>query len=201
MSNDMLKTIEPKSDQMNSDDLIGGRTVTIKITKVSILAGDQPVAIHYEGDNGKPYKPSKGMRRVLVNVWGPDANNYTGRRLTLYRDDKVTFGALAVGGIRISHMSDISEPVTLALTATRANKKPFTVMPLTGGAAAAPAALKDSLIAAANSGMGSLEAAFKALTTADKKSALPFMDELKGIAAKVEAMSDAEKELLDDGER
>ncbi len=126
----MLNTIIPKSDQLNADDLIGGQTKTIKVTKVSILAGDQPVGISYDGDNGKPYKPGKSMRRVLVHVWGPDANNYVGKSMTLYRDDKVTFGGVNVGGIRISHMSGISAPVTMALTATRANRKPFTVLPL-----------------------------------------------------------------------
>jgi hypothetical protein len=128
--NEMLATIEPKSDQLNADDLLGGRTITVKITKVEIVPGDQPVAIHFEGDNDKPYKPGKSMRRVLVNVWGADANKYAGRSMTLYRDDKVVYGGLAVGGIRISHMSDIDEDVTMALTATRQTRKPYTVKPL-----------------------------------------------------------------------
>lgn len=126
----MLGTIVPKSDQLNADDLIGGVSKTIKITSVSILAGDQPVSLNFEGDNGKPFKPCKSMRRVLVNVWGSDGNAYVGRSMTLYRDDKVKFGGLEVGGIRISHMSDITEPVTMALTATRAARKPYTVKPL-----------------------------------------------------------------------
>jgi hypothetical protein len=130
---DITKTCEPKSDQLNADDLIGGRTITIKITAVSLLAGDQPVSLNYEGDQGKPYKPCKSMRRVLVNAWGSDGNKYVGRSLTLYRDDKVTFGGVAVGGIRISHMSDIPETMTVALTATRAIRKPFTVKPLAAG--------------------------------------------------------------------
>ena len=126
----MLETIVPKSDQLNADDLIGGQTKTIKVTKVSILAGEQPVALSYEGDNGKPYKPGKSMRRVLVNCWGGDGNLYIGRSMTLYRDDNVKFGGVDVGGIRISHMSHIAEPITMALTATRASRKPFQVKPL-----------------------------------------------------------------------
>ena len=50
--------------------------------------------------------------------------------MTLYADEKVQFGGLAVGGIRISHMSHIDAPVTMALTVTRANKKAFTVKPM-----------------------------------------------------------------------
>ncbi len=126
----MLETITPKSDQLNADDLIGGMTKIIKITKTSIAMGEQPVSIHFEGDNGKPYKPGKSMRRVLVAVWGADANVYTGRYLTLYNDEKVTFGGVETGGIRISHMSHIDRPITVALTASKAKRKPFTVKPL-----------------------------------------------------------------------
>jgi len=125
----MLATIVPKSDQLNADDLIG-QTKTITVTKVVIVAGDQPVSIHFEGDDGKPYKPGKSMRRVLVKVWGPDANAYIGRSMSLYCDDAVRFGGVNVGGIRISHMSHIDEPVTMALTEKKGSKKPFRVQPL-----------------------------------------------------------------------
>lgn len=127
---DMSSTVAPKSDQLNADDLIG-RSKTIRVTKVALLeTPDQPIAIYYEGDNGKPYKPGKSMRRVLIMVWGDDGNKFVGRSMTLYRDEKVLFGGVAVGGIRISHMSHIDEPRTMALTATRAQRKPFTVQPL-----------------------------------------------------------------------
>ena len=127
---DLSQTIAPKSDQLNADDLIGGPR-TIRVTNVSKMREpDQPIAINFEGDGGKPYKPGKSMRRVLVRVWGNDGMAYVGRRMTLYRDDNVQFGGVAVGGIRISHMSDITSAVTMALTVTRANRKPFTVKPL-----------------------------------------------------------------------
>lgn len=126
----LLKTIVPKSDQLNADDLIG-QTKTITINRVSLLSDkQQPVAIGYEGDEGKPYKPCLSMRRVLIQVWGDNGNAYIGRSLTLYRDEKVRYGGAEVGGIRISHMSDITAPITLALTATKASRKPFTVRPL-----------------------------------------------------------------------
>lgn len=126
---DMTKTIAAKSDQLNADDLIGG-AITIKITSVNLLAGEQPVSIGYEGDGGKPWKPCKSMRRALVGIWGGDGNKYIGQYLTLYRDPAVTFGAQQVGGIRISHMSGIDKPVTMSLTAAKNSKKPFTVKPL-----------------------------------------------------------------------
>ncbi len=127
---DLSQTIAPKSDQLNADDLIGGPR-TIKVTGVlKMREPDQPVAINFEGDGGKPYKPGKSMRRVLVRVWGSEGADYVGRRMTLYRDDTVQFGGVAVGGIRISHMSHIERSVTMALTVTRASRRPFTVQPL-----------------------------------------------------------------------
>lgn len=138
---DLRATIKPKSDQLNSDDLIGG-PLTIRITRVEVSDGDQPVSIHYEGDNGKPYKPGKSMRRLLVSLWGADGSAYVGRSLTLYRDEEVAFGGVAVGGTRISHMSHIARETTMALTTTKAKRKPFTVKPLaTDKAAAAVEAL------------------------------------------------------------
>ena len=127
---DMLQTIIPKSDQLNADDLIG-QELTIKITGVDIRGGqEQPISIHFEGDNGKPYKCCKSMARVMVSAWGADSKKYVGRSMTLYRDPKVKWAGMEVGGIRISHMSDIQDEMTMALTVTRSNRKPFTVRPL-----------------------------------------------------------------------
>ena len=128
---DMGQAIIPKSDQLNADDLLTGPK-TIKITGVTVRGGqEQPVAISYEGDDGKPYKACKSMCRVLVSAWGADSVQYVGRSLTLYCDPKVKWGGMEVGGLRISHMSHIDSALTMALTVTRANKKPFTVKPIT----------------------------------------------------------------------
>lgn len=127
---DLAPTIAPKSDQLNADDLIGG-PITIRITGVKgSQTKEQPIDIHFENDAGKPYKPCKSMRRVLVQLWGRDGAAYVGRSLTLYRDEKVRFGGVDVGGIRISHMSDIPAETTMALTASKTSRKPYTVKPL-----------------------------------------------------------------------
>ena len=126
---DIDDTIAPKSDQLNAEDLIGGpRTYTIDHAVVT--SGEQPVNIHLVESPGRPYRPSKTMRRVLVNAWGKRSAEYAGRRLTLYRDPAVKFGGEAVGGIKISHMSGIEKPVTVALTVSRGKRSPFTVEPL-----------------------------------------------------------------------
>lgn len=141
MTVDLRTTIAPKGTQLNADDLIGGPR-TIRITKVSADpdSPEQPVSIHFDGDEGRPYKPCKSMRRVLVQVWGPDASTFAGRSMTLYRDPTVAFGGLQVGGIRISHMSHLERDMTMALTATRAQRKPYTVKPLKDAPKADPVA-------------------------------------------------------------
>jgi hypothetical protein len=127
---DMRAVIVPKSDQLNADDLLTG-PITITVREVSIRPGtEQPVSIFYDGDNGKPYKCCKSMARVMVHCWGADANQYVGRSMTLYCDPKVKWGGMAVGGIRISHMSHLRDTVTMALTETKGSKKPFIVQPL-----------------------------------------------------------------------
>lgn len=126
---DLSTTIVPRSDQLNADDLMSGpRTVTI--TAVKAGSGEQPVNVELAEFPGRPFKPSKSMRRVLVFAWGKDSSVYVGRKLTLYRDPHVRFGRDEVGGIRISHMSHIDQTLTLALTTTRGKRSPFTVEPL-----------------------------------------------------------------------
>lgn len=122
-------TITPKSDQLNADDLIG-TTKTITVTGVKAGTPDQPVTVNYEGDNGRPYKPCKSMRRVLIHAWGEDGRQWVGQSMTLYCDPEVKFGGVKVGGIRISHLAGISKPLNLSLTVTRAKRAPYTVQPL-----------------------------------------------------------------------
>ena len=126
---DISQTTVPKSDQQNFDDYIGGpKTVTIE--KVTAGSLEQPVDVHLIEFPGRPYRPSKSMRRVLVKAWGIESAAYTGRRMTLYGDPEVTFGRDKVGGIKISHLSHIEKRLTLALTVTRGKRAPFNVEPL-----------------------------------------------------------------------
>lgn len=125
----LRSTIEPKSDQLNADDLIG-TTKTITVTSVKSGTPDQPVTINYEGDNGRPYKPCKSMRRVLIHLWGDDGRQWAGQSMTLYCDPEVKFGGVKVGGIRISHMTGIDKPVDVALTVTRGKRSPYKIEPL-----------------------------------------------------------------------
>lgn len=185
---DISPTIVAKSDQLNSDDLID-RTITVKITRVVLKSDDQPVSLFYEGDNGKPYKPGKSMRRMIAHAWGKDASVYAGRSMTLYRDPSIRFGGLAVGGIRISHMSDITGNLTVALTETKGSKKAFTVRPLKVeqqpsaphvDAAAVFAAAK----AACEEGQVAWALWWKSANKAEREAITPRVDELKAILAR-----------------
>jgi hypothetical protein len=125
----LTESIAPKSDQINAEDLLSGpRTFTIE--KVTAGSLEQPVDVHLVEFPGRPYRPSKSMRRVMVVGWGVEAAAYTGHRLTLYRNPATKFGRDVVGGIEISHMSHIKERLTLALTVTRGRRAPFNVDPL-----------------------------------------------------------------------
>lgn len=126
---DMSETVVPRSDQQNYDDyLTGDRTVTISaVTKGTV---EQPVNVELVEYPGRPFKPNKSMRRVLVLAWGADSKDYVGRRLTLCGNPGVVFGGKAVGGVEIRSLSNIDKPLTIALTATRGRRKDFTVTPI-----------------------------------------------------------------------
>jgi len=120
-------TIAPKSDQLNYDDLIGG-PITVKIT--TLRAGDEQQPVIVETETTRPYKPCKSMRRVLISAWGDKGKDWIGQSMTLYGDPSVRFGGVEVGGIRISHLSGISEPLTVKLTTTRSKRADYTVLPI-----------------------------------------------------------------------
>ena len=126
---DLSQSIVPKSDQINAEDLLTGpRTFTIE--KVVPGSAEQPVNIHLVELPGRPYRPSKSMLRVLVSSWGAEASEYTGRRLTLFRNPAIKWGGAAVGGIEISHMSNLAKRLTVSLMVTKGQRKPFSVDPL-----------------------------------------------------------------------
>jgi len=141
---DITRTVEPRSDQLNFDD-VQTHSLTITITKVKQGPPDQPVELHNAEFEGRPYKPGKSMRRVLIAAWGTDAAQYVGRKITIYGDPSIKFGKDAVGGIRISHLSHIREPLTVALTVTRGKRAPFTVQPLTEAPVVDEASVVDAL--------------------------------------------------------
>ncbi len=212
-------TIIPKSDQLNADQLLSG-PMTITVTGVRRGNDEQPVVINYEGDNGRPYKPCKSMRKVLIFAWGDDGREWVGRSMTLFNDPNVKYGGVKVGGIRISHMSHIQSDIALSLAVTRGKKEPTMIKKLAGAPAAAKQAKpepsgpsdadvkasKRALMAEAEQGMDALKAAWGA-TAADMRKAISpdgkCPEALKEIATKAdaEAAAKAEAERLAEEQR
>lgn len=126
---DLSDTIEAKSDQMNAIDLITGpKTITItEVKKVSDK--QQPVHVYYEGDNGKPYKPCLGMRRILIAEFGKDGQ-WAGKRITVFNEPTVVYAGKEIGGIEISHMSGLDGPKKHKVVLTRGKFKIVTIYPL-----------------------------------------------------------------------
>lgn len=126
---DITRTVEPKSDQLNFDD-VAAHPLILTITEVKQGPPDQPVHLLNAEYPGRPYKPGKSMRRVLIAAWGTDASVYVGRSIEVYGDASIKFGGDAVGGIRIRALSDITEAITIPLTVTRGKRAPYVVRPL-----------------------------------------------------------------------
>ena len=125
--NDLSSTIVAKSDQINADELLEPITITItRVDKVS--AKDQPIHIHSDGR--QPFKPCLTMRRMLISAWGKYKDDWIGQSMTLYCDPEVMWAGKAQGGIRISHVSGIDQPISKMLSVTRGRKGMFTLLPL-----------------------------------------------------------------------
>lgn len=104
---DVSQAMQAKSDQLNYDD-IGSNTIVIKINRVVVTCTDQPVSIFYDGCNNKPYKPSKGMIRLISEAWGVESDCWVGKSIGLYGDSTVKWAGKEIGGIRINGFSDIA---------------------------------------------------------------------------------------------
>ena len=105
----ILGTLAPKSDQLNADDL-SASPITVRVVGVKQYDNDkQPCGVELEGYDGRPWKPCKGMRRALVQFWGPSVKQWIGRRITLFRNPKVRYSGKEAGGIQFSGMSHIAD--------------------------------------------------------------------------------------------
>lgn len=145
---DILASITAKSDQLNACDLLGG-PITVRVESVAKGAADQPVCIGI-GSDRQPYKPCKTMRRVLVDCWGANPNAWVGRRMTLFCDPTIKWGGEEVGGLRISHMSDIAKEKRVLVNVTKGKKGAIIVKPLATPVAPDVSDRKARFIAAIN---------------------------------------------------
>lgn len=123
---DVSETILAKSDQINAIDLV--EPVIVTVTDVKAGPADQPVHIITDKYGAeRPFKPSKTVRRDLAKAWGVEAKAWIGRSMELYNEPTVKWAGKPVGGIRVSALSHIPNPIQTAHTITRGQYTEVTI--------------------------------------------------------------------------
>lgn len=166
---DLTKVLEAKSDQLNAADLAGVKRLVI--TKVTVgSTGSQDHVIHYEGGEKRPYKPSKGMSRIMAKHWGIKPSLHVGKLLDVYNDPTVIYAGKEVGGIVICGMSDLnSEKTTEKVAIARSKYKMIKIKNISSDGVAVVNTISDEDL--------------KNFTT--RMDAVETEDELKAIGAKI----------------
>ena len=125
---DMSGSTKARSDQINYVDLGHEGLQEIKVTgayQVDDGKNGLKTVINYEGDNGRPYKPSKGMDRLIQCKfgWGIDSDNWIGKSILLTGNKEVVWAGSAHGGIQIKALSDIDKSGFVELVALNGKKR------------------------------------------------------------------------------
>jgi len=154
---DISKALVAKSDQLNASDLTGSPIVaTIK----DVRRGDavKPVIVDLEGMDGRPWKPSKGMLRVVAHAWGTESDAWVGRLVKLVNNPEVVYAGEAVGGVEVVAMSHIPKAFTIPVRISQKKVKQHHVdvlaEPATEPWIAQWQAIKNALTAAGYDGDG-----------------------------------------------
>lgn len=119
---DISQALVAKSDQLNASDLSGNPIVaTIK----AVRKGDasKPVIVDLVGMDGRPWKPSKGMLRVVASKWGVEADAWAGRMVKLANNPEVIYAGEKVGGVEVIAMSHIDAAFTIPVRVSQKKVK------------------------------------------------------------------------------
>jgi hypothetical protein len=125
----MKVDIKKNTDQLNYEDFLGGVTRTVIIAKVEKGRKEAQYDIAIEGDE-RYWRPPPTVLKQLKLAYGDEGADWVGKAATLYGDPDVKMKGVKVGGIRVSHLSHIDEPLTASLSVTRGQTGIFTVQPL-----------------------------------------------------------------------
>jgi hypothetical protein len=124
---DISQALVAKSDQLNASDLTGAPIVAT-IAAVQVVKGaPKPVIIDLVGMNGRPWKPSKGMLRVIARAWGTESDVWVGRSVKLTNNPDVIYAGERVGGVEVIAMSHIEAPFTEPVRISQKKVKQHTV--------------------------------------------------------------------------
>lgn len=139
---DVSETLAPNSNQLDNIDLRNGPPRIFTVTGVDVRVGsEQPVSVHL-AEFDRPWKPGKNMRRVLAFCWGRNSDDWLGKRVELYADEKVRFGSETPGGTRISRMSHIDGTKHAPILVSQGKPGTYKVEPLPDAPAPDPNAAK-----------------------------------------------------------
>ena len=176
---DVSQAMEAKSDQLNAVDIIGAEPV-IRIRDVQVKTGDQPISVYFDGDHNRPWKPSKGMVRILAGAWGRDSDNWIGKHVQLYYEPTVVYAGKEVGGIRVKALSDIDpKGLMFSLTISRQKREPYRVPLLEVNANEYPADKFDKALPAMAEKMQSGEMTLQQVIARCQKTGTLTADQLK----------------------
>lgn len=123
---DISKALVAKSDMLNASDLTGAPLVA---TIQGVRKGDtsKPVVVDLVGMDGRPWKPSKGMLRVVAHAWGVESDAWVGRSVKLVNNPEVIYAGEAVGGVEVVAMSHIDGKFTIPVRVSQKKVKQHTV--------------------------------------------------------------------------
>ena len=123
---DISQALVAKSDMLNASDLTGSPIVaTIKDVRKGDAA--KPVIVDLEGMDGRPWKPSKGMLRVVAHAWGTESDKWIGRLVKLANNPEVIYAGEKVGGVEVIAMSHIDGAFTIPVRISQKKVKQHTV--------------------------------------------------------------------------
>ncbi|BCW61894.1 hypothetical protein [Arthrobacter sp. StoSoilB22] len=154
---DISKALVAKSDCLNASDLTGSPIVA---TIENVRKGDtaKPVVVDLVGMNGRPWKPSKGMLRVIAHGWGTESDAWIGRSVKLVNNPEVIYAGEPVGGVEVVAMSHLAADFTIPVRISQKKVKQHTVTvlaePQTEPWRAQWQAITNALIAAGYEGDG-----------------------------------------------
>jgi hypothetical protein len=154
---DISAALVAKSDQINASDLTGAPIVA---TIEAVRRGDavKPVIVDLVGMDGRPWKPSKGMLRVIAHAWGTESDAWVGRLVKLVNNPEVVYAGEAVGGVEVVAMSHIPKAFTIPVRISQKKVKQHHVdvlaEPATEPWVAQWQAIKNALTAAGYEGDG-----------------------------------------------
>lgn len=125
----MKVAIKKNTDQLNFEDFLGGVTMNVTIAAVEEGRKEAQYDIAIVGDD-RYWRPPATVLKQLKLAYGEEGADWVGKHATLYGDPDVKMKGVKVGGIRVSHISHISKPLTTSLTITRGQSAVFTVQPM-----------------------------------------------------------------------